>query len=150
MMFSFLSNKETDPNYANEKVREKHNKENISVSELDSINLKESLLSLTDRKHWGMLGELRKKVDILLEPHKLSLYHESTPSPDEILDVLHSTSQGIISGANMVLVDFHPSPSCDESIRKCSENFKQRWQFKILRIACPDLQHYTCLAFLFA
>ena len=32
-------------------------------------------------------------------------------SPDEILDVLHSTSQGIISGANMVLVDFHPSPS---------------------------------------
>ena len=70
---------ETDPNYANEKAREKHNKENISVSELDSINLKESLLSLTDRKHWGMLGELRKKVDILLEPHKLSLYHESTP-----------------------------------------------------------------------
>ena len=26
-----------------------------------------------------MLGELRKKVDILLEPHKLSLYNESTP-----------------------------------------------------------------------
>jgi 3-deoxy-7-phosphoheptulonate synthase len=31
-------------------------------------------------------------------------------SPDGILDVLHSTSQGIIAGANMVLVDFHPSP----------------------------------------
>ena len=32
-------------------------------------------------------------------------------SPDGVLDVLHSTSQGIIAGANMVLVDFHPSPS---------------------------------------
>ncbi len=31
-------------------------------------------------------------------------------SPDGILDVLHSTSQGIVAGANMVLVDFHPSP----------------------------------------
>jgi len=26
-----------------------------------------------------MLGELRKKAEIFLEPHKLSLYHESTP-----------------------------------------------------------------------
>ncbi|HIB16728.1 MAG TPA: 3-deoxy-7-phosphoheptulonate synthase, partial [Candidatus Lambdaproteobacteria bacterium] len=32
-------------------------------------------------------------------------------SPDGVLDVLHSTSQGIIAGANMVLVDFHPSPT---------------------------------------
>ena len=31
-------------------------------------------------------------------------------SPDGILDVLHSTAQGIVAGANMVLVDFHPSP----------------------------------------
>jgi len=31
-------------------------------------------------------------------------------SPDRILDVLHSTSQGVIAGANMILVDFHPSP----------------------------------------
>jgi len=32
-------------------------------------------------------------------------------SPDGILDVMHVTAQGIISGANMVLVDFHPNPS---------------------------------------
>ncbi|MDH5219043.1 MAG: 3-deoxy-7-phosphoheptulonate synthase, partial [Gammaproteobacteria bacterium] len=31
-------------------------------------------------------------------------------SPDKILDVFHATAQGIIAGANMVLVDFHPSP----------------------------------------
>ena len=30
---------------------------------------------------------------------------------DGIMDVFHVTAQGIIAGANMVLVDFHPSPS---------------------------------------
>ena len=30
---------------------------------------------------------------------------------DGILDVFHVTAQGIIAGANMVLVDFHPKPS---------------------------------------
>ena len=31
-------------------------------------------------------------------------------SPDGIPDVFHATAQGVISGANMVLVDFHPDP----------------------------------------
>lgn len=31
--------------------------------------------------------------------------------PDNILDVMHATAQGIISGANMVIVDFHPNPA---------------------------------------
>ena len=31
--------------------------------------------------------------------------------PDGILDIMHVTAQGIIAGANMVLVDFHPVPS---------------------------------------
>ena len=31
-------------------------------------------------------------------------------SPDGILDIFHVTAQGIIAGANMVLVDFHPEP----------------------------------------
>ena len=29
---------------------------------------------------------------------------------DGIMDVLHATAQGVIAGANMVLVDFHPEP----------------------------------------
>lgn len=33
-----------------------------------------------------------------------------TRSPDGILDIMHVTAQGIIAGANMVLVDFHPVP----------------------------------------
>lgn len=31
-------------------------------------------------------------------------------SPDGIMEVMHVTAQGIIAGANMVLVDFHPAP----------------------------------------
>ena len=30
--------------------------------------------------------------------------------PEGILDVMHTTAQGVIAGANMVLVDFHPQP----------------------------------------
>ncbi|MBF8268908.1 MAG: 3-deoxy-7-phosphoheptulonate synthase [Gammaproteobacteria bacterium] len=31
-------------------------------------------------------------------------------APDRILDILHATAQGVIAGANMVLIDFHPAP----------------------------------------
>ncbi|MFQ5568264.1 MAG: 3-deoxy-7-phosphoheptulonate synthase [Rhodothermales bacterium] len=31
--------------------------------------------------------------------------------PDGLLDMMHVTAQGVIAGANMVLVDFHPLPS---------------------------------------
>jgi 3-deoxy-7-phosphoheptulonate synthase len=31
-------------------------------------------------------------------------------SPDRILDMMHATAQGVIAGANMILVDFHPQP----------------------------------------
>ncbi|HSG11630.1 MAG TPA: 3-deoxy-7-phosphoheptulonate synthase, partial [Gammaproteobacteria bacterium] len=29
---------------------------------------------------------------------------------DGIMDIFHVTAQGVIAGANMVLVDFHPNP----------------------------------------
>lgn len=31
--------------------------------------------------------------------------------PEGILDVMHATAQGVIAGANMILVDFHPEPT---------------------------------------
>ncbi len=31
-------------------------------------------------------------------------------APDGLLDIFHATAQGVIAGANMVLVDFHPAP----------------------------------------
>ncbi|MFN2391928.1 MAG: 3-deoxy-7-phosphoheptulonate synthase, partial [Pyrinomonadaceae bacterium] len=30
--------------------------------------------------------------------------------PEGILDIMHVTAQGVIAGANMILVDFHPEP----------------------------------------
>lgn len=32
-------------------------------------------------------------------------------SSDGIPDIFHATAQGLIAGANMVLVDFHPNPA---------------------------------------
>ncbi len=32
-------------------------------------------------------------------------------APDGILDMMHVTAQGVMAGANMVLVDFHPAPA---------------------------------------
>ncbi len=32
-------------------------------------------------------------------------------SPDQIMDVMHAAAQGVIAGANMLLVDFHPEPA---------------------------------------
>jgi len=34
-----------------------------------------------------------------------------TRAPDGIPDLVHATAQGVIAGANMVLVDFHPEPA---------------------------------------
>jgi 3-deoxy-7-phosphoheptulonate synthase len=34
-----------------------------------------------------------------------------TYAPDRLLDILHVTAQGVIAGANMILVDVHPDPS---------------------------------------
>lgn len=33
-------------------------------------------------------------------------------SPDGIMDISHVVAQGVIAGANMILVDFHPHPTC--------------------------------------
>ncbi len=32
-------------------------------------------------------------------------------APDKLLDIFHVTAQGVIAGANMILVDFHPEPA---------------------------------------
>lgn len=32
-------------------------------------------------------------------------------SPDQVMDIMHATAQGVVAGANMVLVDFHPEPT---------------------------------------
>jgi 3-deoxy-7-phosphoheptulonate synthase len=34
-----------------------------------------------------------------------------TVGPEGILDIMHASAQGVIAGANMLLVDFHPAPA---------------------------------------
>ena len=34
-----------------------------------------------------------------------------TAGPEGILDIMHAAAQGVIAGANMLLVDFHPEPA---------------------------------------
>ena len=34
-----------------------------------------------------------------------------TAGPEGILDIMHAAAQGVIAGANMMLVDFHPAPA---------------------------------------
>ncbi len=48
-------------------------------SKITSVNPQSSMISLLERKHWGVLGELRNQAEEFFESHQLSLYHESTP-----------------------------------------------------------------------
>ena len=48
-------------------------------------------------------------MPVCIDPsHSVGSRHRSS---DIILDVMHVTAQGVVAGANMILVDFHPNPS---------------------------------------
>lgn len=48
------------------------------------------------------------RMPVCVDPsHSVGSRHAS---PDGILDMMHVTAQGVLAGANMVLVDFHPEP----------------------------------------
>ncbi|MGB5438688.1 MAG: 3-deoxy-7-phosphoheptulonate synthase, partial [Gammaproteobacteria bacterium] len=49
------------------------------------------------------------RMPVCIDPSHSVGSRDSTP--EGILDVFHVTAQGVIAGANMVLVDFHPVPS---------------------------------------
>ena len=71
-------------------------------------------------------------------------------APDGLLDVFHVTAQGVIAGANMVLVDFHPKPEealCDgpqallaEELPRYIEDaqiVREAYEARLRRIASP-------------
>jgi 3-deoxy-7-phosphoheptulonate synthase len=49
------------------------------------------------------------RMPVCIDPSHSVGSRDSTP--DGILDIFHVTAQGVIAGANMILVDFHPEPS---------------------------------------
>lgn len=49
------------------------------------------------------------RMPVCIDPsHSVGL---RAADPDGILDIMHVTVQGVVAGANMVLVDFHPEPA---------------------------------------
>ncbi|MGB3133354.1 MAG: 3-deoxy-7-phosphoheptulonate synthase [Candidatus Macondimonas sp.] len=63
--------------------------------------------NLLDFGHVPVVKRLTR-MPVGIDPsHSVGTRHAG---PDGILDVFHATAQGIIAGANLVLVDFHPDP----------------------------------------
>ena len=106
-------------------------KRGFGITLSESLNAAEYLASEGNRKVvFGLRGVKTKLGD----PHRNSLDFAHVPvvkrltrmpvcvdpshavgsrirGPEGILDVMHATAQGVIAGANMVLVDFHPAPN---------------------------------------
>jgi 3-deoxy-7-phosphoheptulonate synthase len=79
----------------------------------ESLNAAEYLASegnrnLVDFAHMPAVKHLTR-MPVCTDPsHSVGA---RTYGPDGILDVMHVTAQGVVAGANMVLVDFHPAPA---------------------------------------
>jgi 3-deoxy-7-phosphoheptulonate synthase len=69
--------------------------------------------NLVDFSHIPVLKRLTR-LPVCIDPtHSVGCKDRA---PDSILDIFHATAQGVIAGANMVLVEFHPRPElalCD-------------------------------------
>lgn len=65
--------------------------------------------NFVDFSHVPVVKRLTR-MPVCIDPsHSVGTRHRA---PDGLLDVFHVTAQGIVAGANMVLVDFHPHPNC--------------------------------------
>lgn len=63
--------------------------------------------NLVDFVHVPVIKRLTR-MPVCIDPsHSVGTRDQA---PDGILDLMHATAQGVIAGANMVLVDFHPAP----------------------------------------
>ncbi|HEV8591911.1 MAG TPA: hypothetical protein VGQ55_07390 [Pyrinomonadaceae bacterium] len=63
--------------------------------------------NMVDFAHVPVVKRLTR-MPVCIDPsHSVGSRHRSS---DGILDVMHVTAQGVIAGANMILVDFHPDP----------------------------------------
>jgi 3-deoxy-7-phosphoheptulonate synthase len=76
-------------------------------------NLGDPHRNFVDFSHVPVVKRLTR-LPVCIDPsHSVG---KKTIAPDGLLDIQHVTAQGIIAGANMVLVDFHPKPEealCD-------------------------------------
>ncbi|RUQ29793.1 MAG: 3-deoxy-7-phosphoheptulonate synthase [Candidatus Competibacteraceae bacterium] len=64
--------------------------------------------NLVDFSHAPVLKRLTR-MPVCVDPsHSVGTRERS---PEGILDLMHAAAQGVVSGANMVLIDFHPEPA---------------------------------------
>ena len=96
--------------------------------------------NLVDFAHVPVVKRLTR-LPVCVDPsHSVG---KKVEAPDGVLDIAHAAAQGVIAGANMVLVDFHPRPEralCDgpqallleelepflEDMRICREAYERR------------------------
>ncbi|HKX84038.1 MAG TPA: hypothetical protein VJL58_07460 [Pyrinomonadaceae bacterium] len=96
--------------------------------------------NMVDFAHVPVVKRLTR-MPVCIDPsHSVGSRHRSS---DSILDVMHVTAQGVIAGANMILVDFHPDPKAAlvdgpqalrmeelpvflEDVRICREAYEKR------------------------
>ena len=64
--------------------------------------------NLADVAHVSVVRRLTR-MPVCIDPSHAIGSREK--GPEGILDLMHVMAQGIIAGANMVLLDFHPEPS---------------------------------------
>ncbi len=76
-------------------------------------NLGDPQRNLVDFAHVPVVKRLTR-LPVCVDPsHSVG---SRAMAPDGLLDLFHATAQGVIAGANMILVDFHPEPEaalCD-------------------------------------
>lgn len=105
-------------------------KRGFGITLAESLHAAEYLASEGNRKIVFALRGMKTSID---EPHRNFVDFAHVPvvkrltrmpvcidpshsvgvrsrGPEGILDIMHVTAQGVIAGANMVLVDFHPAP----------------------------------------
>jgi 3-deoxy-7-phosphoheptulonate synthase len=64
--------------------------------------------NFVDFSHVPVVKRLTR-MPVCIDPsHSVGL---RSTAPDGILDIFHVVAQGVVAGANMVLVDFHPNPA---------------------------------------
>jgi 3-deoxy-7-phosphoheptulonate synthase len=71
-------------------------------------NMSDPHRNFVDFAHVSVVKRLTR-MSVCVDPSHAVGSRQS--GPEGILDVMHATAQGVIAGANMVLVDFHPEPS---------------------------------------
>jgi hypothetical protein len=86
----------------------RHNQRRVKTRPTDYFPFEvemELMLDLVIPVHRLEKRALKNSLTLGIYPWDLS-----QAAPDGILDMMHVTAQGIVAGANMVLVDFHPAP----------------------------------------